>query len=137
MAVLSDHHFDFSPEFDVWHIPNRWANQETIIRFISHMTLPYISKVRQEMKPLSDYLALVIFDVFCGQSVKEIHRLLKEIHIYVAKVASNCTDKLESLDLLVNMPTKDHIRQSFVPDTPRKLRLNLMLANLQITSVWI
>ena len=74
------------------------------------------------MKFLSDYPALVTFDVFRCQSVEVVHELLEENHIYVVKVPSNCMDKLQPLDLSVNKPTKDHIRQ--------KLNPNLMLASL-------
>lgn len=63
--------FELTPEFDVWHSPNHWANKEATIRFTSHVILPYmyINKVQQKMKLLSDYPALVTFDVFRGQSV--------------------------------------------------------------------
>ena len=72
------------------------------------MILPYIEKTRQEMKLRSDYPALVIFDVFRGQTVDEVYELLEQNHMYVVKVPSNCTDRLQPLDLSVNKPTKDH-----------------------------
>ena len=81
----------FPPEFDIWHSPNHWANQETTIRFINNVILPYINKTRQEMSLRSDYPALAIFDVFRGQTVDDVYALLENNHIYVVKVPSNCT----------------------------------------------
>ena len=33
--------YSYPPEFDVWHTPHHWANEETTIRFISNVILPY------------------------------------------------------------------------------------------------
>ena len=117
--------FEFPPEFDVWHSPNHWANQETTLRFVNRVIIPYIKKVRQELKLGSDYPALVIFDVFRGQTVEEVLELLEENHIYIVKVPSNCTDKLQPLDLSVNKPTKDHIRQKFRSWYAQKVKAEL------------
>ena len=117
--------FEFPPEFDVWHSPNHWANQDTTLRFVNHVIVPYVKKVRQEMKLRSDYPALVIFDVFRGQAVKEVHELLEENLIYVVKVLSNCTDKLQPLHLSVNKPTKDYIRQKFCSWYAEKVKAEL------------
>ena len=57
--------------------------------------------------------ALVIFDVFHGQTVPEVLELLEENHIFVVFVPSNCTDKLQPLDLSVNKPAKDPCGRSF------------------------
>lgn len=86
------------------------------------MIIPYIKKVRQELKLGSDYPALVIFDVF---HIEEVLELLEENHIYIVKVLSNCTDKLQPLDLSVNKPTKDHIRQKFRSWYAQKVKAEL------------
>ena len=88
-------------------------NQETALRFIHNIIIPYIQKTRSEIKLSPTQPALVIFDVFRGQTVPEVLELLEENHIHVAFVTSNCTDKLEPLDLSVNKPAKDHLRQKF------------------------
>lgn len=56
---------------------------------------------------------MAIFDVFRGQTVDEVYKLLEENHISVVLVTSNCTDKLQPLDLSVNKPAKDHLKQKF------------------------
>ena len=68
-------------------------------------------KVTRELPPIQP--ALIIFDVFRGQTVPEVLELLEENHIYVVFVPSNCTDKLQPLDLSVNKPAKDHLWQKF------------------------
>ena len=103
----------FPANFDVWHLPNHWANQETALRFIHNIIIPYVQKTQSEMKLSPTQPALVIFDVFRGQTVPEVLELLEENHIYVVFVPSNCTDKLQPLDLSVNKSAKDHLRQKF------------------------
>ena len=46
-------------------------------------------------------------------AASEVYELLKENHISVVLVPSNCTDKLQPLDLSVNKPAKDHLKQKF------------------------
>ena len=48
----------FPDGFDIWHTPNHWANEETTLRFIENVILPY------DQAP--DQAALAIFDVFKG-----------------------------------------------------------------------
>ena len=65
--------------------------QETTVRFINNVILPYINKTQQEMSLRSDYPALAIFDV---QTVDDVYALN---HIYGFKVPSNCTDTIRSI----------------------------------------
>ena len=37
------HYAGFPADFDVWHSPNHWANQETTLRFI-HNIIPHVQK---------------------------------------------------------------------------------------------
>ena len=38
--------YSYPTEFDVWHTPNHWANEETTLRFITNIVLPYVKAVR-------------------------------------------------------------------------------------------
>ena len=76
-------------------------------------TVPYVQKTRTEKRLSPTHPALVIFDVFRGQMVDEVHDLLNDNHILVVLVPSNCTDKLQPLDLSVNKPAKDYLKQKF------------------------
>ena len=96
----------------MWHSPNHWANQETSLRFIHNIIIPYVQKTRAEKGLSPTHQALANFDFFRGQTVDEVHELLEENHISVL-VPSNCTDKLQPLDLSVNKLVKDHLKQKF------------------------
>lgn len=78
--------YSYPSGFDVWHTPNHWANEETTMRFINNIILPYV-KAKNDTP---DQGALVIFDVFKGH-----------------------TDLFQPLDLSVNKPFKDKLRRGF------------------------
>ena len=65
------------------------------------------------MKPSFTHPALVIFEIFRGQTVPEVLEVLEENYVYVVFVPSNCSNKLQPLDLTVNKIAKDHLRQKF------------------------
>ena len=56
---------------------------------------------------------MAIFDVFKGQRTEDIAKLLDENNIYVVSVPSNCTDRLQPMDLSVNKSAKDFMRSKF------------------------
>ena len=72
--------------------------------YIERITLPYITKKREELKLQSDYPALVIFDKFTGQGTKKALKLLKNNNIHDVIVPANCTNRLQPLDISVNKP---------------------------------
>lgn len=104
--------FSFPDNFDVWHTPNHWANEDTTIRFIKHIILPYIQGVRTKNNT-PNQAALVIFDVFKGHMGEGVHNLLEENKIFHVVVPNNCTDLFQPLDLSVNKPFKDKLRRGF------------------------
>ena len=72
--------------------------------YIERIILPYITKKREELKLQFDYPALVIFEKFTGQGTKKALKLLKNNNIHVVLVPTNCTDRLQPLDISVNKP---------------------------------
>ena len=56
---------------------------------------------------------LTIFDVFRGQQTPAFYELLEKNNINHINVPANCTDKLQPLDLSVNKPLKDEMKQRF------------------------
>ena len=107
------HFSEFPPGFDIWHSPNHWANTETSVRFVNNVIIPYVTRTQTEHELSPNYPALVIFDVFRGQTVNEVYELLEEYRIFVVLVPSNCTDKLQPMDLSVNKSAKDYLRKQF------------------------
>ena len=104
--------FSFPSGFDLWHTPNHWANEETTIRLIKNVIIPYIRSVRDESSA-PDQAALVIYDVFKGHMGEEVQSLLEDNKIFYVTVPNNCTDILQPLDLSVNKPFKDKLRKGF------------------------
>ena len=105
--------YAFPPTFDIWHTPNHWANTQTTIRLINNVVLPYVATVRERIELPTDYPAIVIFDAFKGHKGPEIDTLLRENHLLPVPVPNNCTDRLQPIDLSVNKPIKDHLRNKF------------------------
>ena len=81
----------FPSEFDIYHNPNHWAN-ECALRFIKKIILPYIKATSEEIsKP--NQTAMVIFDVFKGQTTAAVYSLLEENGIVYVTIPNGCTDK--------------------------------------------
>ena len=68
---------------------------------------------RQELNLAHDHHALCIFDNFKGQLTANVLQLLEENHVDIVFVPPNCTDRLQPLDLSVNKPGKDFLRDKF------------------------
>ena len=104
--------FKFPDNFDVWHTPNHWANQETTVRYISNIIIPYVNRTR-ESKKLPNQPALALFDAFTGHGGEEIDDLLEQNSIFAVKVPASCTDELQPMDLSVNKSCKSSLRHNF------------------------
>ena len=68
---------------------------------------------RKELKLSSDQPVLAIFDVFKGQQMESVLKLLEENNILVVSVPANCTDRLQPMDLSVNRLVKEFMRGKF------------------------
>ena len=84
-----------------------------MIKYIESIILPYVECKRKELNLSSDQPALAIFDVFKGQQTESVLKLLVENDILVVSVPANCTDRLQPMDLSINMSVKDFRRGKF------------------------
>ena len=82
------------------------------VEYIHNIILPYVKLIR-ELKQDDSASALVIIDNFKGQVTDAIHILLEENNISVALLPANTTDLLQPLDIAVNKPAKNYVRQQF------------------------
>ena len=57
--------------------------------------------------------ALVLFDVFSGQTTSSVYELLEEAKVSYIYIPGGCTDTLQPLDLTVNRPAKSFLRENF------------------------
>ena len=105
--------YAFPSEFDIWHTPNHWATGETVIRLVSNVIVPYVNVIRLKMKLTSTHPAIVIYDAFKGHQGNDLQKLLHDNHLLSAKIPSNCTDRLQPIDISINKPVKDHLRKCF------------------------
>ena len=76
------------------------------------LILSYLSVKRKELKLPCTYPALVIFDKFTAQGTDQVLQILQN-NIYLVMVPANTTDILQPLDISVNKPAKDFLRNQF------------------------
>ena len=100
--------FSFPCEFDVFHTPNHWANEDTCIHFTENILMPYITKVREEWGS-PNQPAILIMDKFRWQVTNPVQENLEDHKILVVAVPAGTTDKLQPLDLSVNKAAKNFI----------------------------
>lgn len=105
--------YDFPPDWHITHTPNHWANEETTVDYLNSIILPYVKKKRAEHKLEDTFPALVVFDVFKGQTTSKINSILLDNNILFVHVPANCTDRLQPLDLSINKPAKEFLRMKF------------------------
>ena len=82
-------------------------------RYIEKILLPYVNRKWEDLKLQPDHPVLTIFDNFTGQGTESLLELLEANHIHVVLVPANCTDRLQPLDVSVNKPAKNFLRQQF------------------------
>ena len=67
----------------------------------------------------------MIIDHFKGQMTDKFISRLEENNIHFVKVPANCTDRLQPLDLSINKPLKDHMKNSFQQWYATQVKINL------------
>lgn len=83
-----------------------------MIQYVQNIILPNVEATRQNLDN-EDAAALVIMDNFRGQVTGKLNSLLEENHIHVCLLPANTTDQLQPMDISVNKPAKDILRQKF------------------------
>ena len=106
--------FTFPAEWDVWHTPNHWSNEETILRYLDKVFIPYVERRHQEAGFPPTQKALLLFDVFRGHKVQSVLTKLDEANIDHIFFPPNCTDRLQPLDVAINKPIKSFIKEKFI-----------------------
>jgi hypothetical protein len=129
--------FKLPDDFDVWHSPNHWSNQELCLRFVIKIIIPYVKKVKEE-KGIPNQSALAIFDAFSGHQSEALNEVLEENQILIVKVPSGCTDELQPLDLSVNKSCKSYLRSKFstwyASEVEKQLAIGIEAKNVKVDS---
>ena len=68
----------FPAEWDVWHTPNHWSNEQTVLRYLDKVFILYVVRTRQEAGFPTSQKALLLFDVFRGHKVRSVITKLDE-----------------------------------------------------------
>ena len=89
---------------------SHYSNEKESIKFLEEIILPYI---RQERGKLGheNQKALLIFDVFHGQTTDEVLKIMEDNHILATKVPPNMTNLYQPLDLSVKKAAEWYTRQ--------------------------
>ena len=103
---------NFPQEFSVSVNEKHYSNEKESLKFLEDVILPYIQNERQELGSESQK-ALLIYDVFRGQTIDRFLVALKENNIIASKVPPNMTHLYQPLDLTVNKSAKDFMKQKF------------------------
>ena len=92
---------------------SHFSNTAESVRLLEKIIIPYIIKERQSLNLPVDQKALVVMDVFTGQTTAEVIALLKENDICVVNVPANMTKYYQPLDLTVNGYAKRFMKIKF------------------------
>ena len=95
-----------------WHITqskNHWSNEDIMVEYIKNIVLPYVNSNRED----HNKAAVIITDNFKGQVTSKVTDLLEQSNIHTCLLPPNTTDRLQPLDLAVNTPAKEFLRQKF------------------------
>ena len=76
------------------------------MEYIKKIIIPFVEQKRKDLKLPPDQPALALFDVFKGQQTEEVASLLEENNILLVPIPANCTDRLQPMDLSINMAAK-------------------------------
>jgi len=102
--------FKFPNSFNITHSENHWANEDTMIQYITHIIGPYVEEIKDEFDLQLAQKALVIFDCFRGQITEKFLAALESKNLLYVTIPPNCTDKLQPMDLSINKCAKDFLK---------------------------
>lgn len=115
---------DFPDGFSLSANKTHYSNEGEALKFINEIVLPYVQKERGKLG-CENQKALLIFDVFRGQTTDKILNVLKDNHLLVTKVPANMTHLFQPLDLTVNKAAKDYTRDKFSDWFTRQINTGL------------
>ena len=104
---------DFPPGWDVWHSVNHWSNEQTMLRYVDTILVPYVTATQQALHLDSTHPALTIFDVFSAHHCTALLEKLSANNILQVFVLASCTGELQPLDLTVNFTFKELMKAKF------------------------
>ena len=104
--------------------PSHYSNTEEVCKHLKEIVIPYVNEVRERLNNPDQY-ALLIWDVFRGQTTDEVSSLLTVNKIMYEFVPNNMTADFQVLDLTVNGWLKDLMKAKFNDWFAQQLRVQL------------
>ena len=86
-----------------------YSNETESLKFLEGIILPHV-KTERERLGLETQPALLIYDVFRGQTTDKFLNVLKDNNILSTKIPPNMTHVFQPLDLTVNKFAKDFMK---------------------------
>ena len=109
----------FPESFRITHSQNHWSNEDIVMEYLKKIIFPYIKSKRQDAK------ALLIFDVFKGQTTSAVNDLLKKNDIIAMQVPNNHTNLFQPSDISVKKSAKCFIANKYQDWSAEKVLLQL------------
>ena len=89
-----------------------YSNDTESLKFLKEIILPYVKSERERLG-LETQLALLIYDVFQGQTTGKFLDVLKDNNILSMKIPPNMTHVFQLLDLTVSKFAKNFMKGMF------------------------
>ena len=102
--------YTFPSSFNVTHTPNHWSNEQTSIDLIKEILAPYLLKTREELGLIENHPWLLIADVSKGQWTDAVQEEVRKLGGKMIPVPNNWTPYFQPLDISVNKPCKDFLK---------------------------
>jgi hypothetical protein len=104
---------NFPDGWDVWHTPNHWSNEDSMLRYFDEVIIPYVDKTRSNMPLGREQPALLICDVFAAHRTEAVREKIAENNLKLVYVPPSCTGELQPLDVSIDDPFKKLMKAEF------------------------
>ena len=105
--------FVFPKGFCFTQNPKHYSNEEETLKLIDSIINPYLVQTRLQLKLPPTQKAILIWDVFWGQTTKRVLSKLASLNIEIVSVPANMTHFFQPLDLTVNGQAKKFCKEKF------------------------
>ena len=102
--------YTFPSDFHVTQNPTHWANETTSLELLEKIILPYVFRTREKLGVPESQKWLLICDVFKAQWTDPVKDMVRESSGCMVAVPHNWTSYFQPLDISVNKPCKDFLR---------------------------
>lgn len=102
----------FPEEWDIWHSSNHWSNEDTMLRYIDTVVIPYMDRQRALLQ-LPSQKGLCVFDMYRAHLTEKLKQKLLDNNLFYVYVPAGTTGELQPLDLTVNSYYKDQMKSHF------------------------